>query len=57
MKIGNATGPYDIPIEVWKCLGEVWGIWIKRLFNKILMTKKMLDEWRSVVVPSVGLSI
>ena len=42
----------DIPIEAWKCLGEVGEIWLTRLFNKILMTKKMLDEWRrSVVVP------
>ena len=40
------------PIEAWKCLGEVGEIWLTRLFNKILMTKQMPDEWRkSVVVP------
>ena len=41
-----------ILIEAWKCFGEVEEIWLTRLFNKILMTKKMPDEWsRSVVVP------
>ena len=44
--------PDGIPIEAWKCLGEVEVIWLTRLFNKILLTKKMLDEWRrSNVVP------
>ena len=52
MKTGKATGSYDIPIEAWKCLGEVEELWLTRLLNKILMTKKMLDEWKiSVVVP------
>ena len=52
MKTGKATGPDDIPIEAWKCLGKVREIWLTRLFNTILMTKKMPDEWRrSVVVP------
>ena len=23
MKSGKAVGPDDIPVEVWKCLGEV----------------------------------
>ena len=45
MKIGNkTTGPNGILIEAWKCLGENGGIWLTRLFNKILMTKKMSDE-------------
>ena len=34
----------DIQIESWKCLGEVAGIWLTMLFNKILMAKKMPDE-------------
>ena len=52
MKTGKATGLDDIPIEAWKCLGEVRAIWLTRLFNEILITKKMPDEWRiSVVVP------
>ena len=52
MKTGKATGPDDIPIEAWKFLGKVGEVWLTRLFNKILMTKKMSDEWRrSIVVP------
>ena len=43
-KTGKAIGPDDIQIEAWKCLGENGGIWLTRLFNKILMTKKMSDE-------------
>ena len=52
MKTGKTTSPYDIPIEAWKCLEKVGGIWLSRLFNEILMIKKMPDERkRSVVVP------
>ena len=41
-----------LPIEAWKYLGEVEEIWLTRLFNKTLMTKSMLDEWRiSFVIP------
>eukprot|EP00268_Persea_americana_P011744 TRINITY_DN14945_c1_g1_i2.p1 TRINITY_DN14945_c1_g1~~TRINITY_DN14945_c1_g1_i2.p1 ORF type:complete len:106 (+),score=5.88 TRINITY_DN14945_c1_g1_i2:369-686(+) len=42
----------DISIESWKCLVGVGVFWLTRLFNKILMTKKMPDECkRSIVVP------
>ena len=51
MKAKKATSPDDIPIEAWKCLGEVGGIWLTGLLNMILMAKKMPGEWRSVVVP------
>ena len=44
MKTIKATGPNDIPIVAWKCLGKVEEIWITRLSNTILMTKKMLNE-------------
>ena len=39
MKTGKPMGPDNIPIETWKCLGEVGEIWLTRLFNKILMTE------------------
>lgn len=32
MKSGIALGPGDIPVEVWKCLGENAG---DRLFNLV----------------------
>ena len=52
MERNKAVGPDGIPIEIWKCLGD-WGIdWLTRLFNRILLTKKMPDEWRkSSLVP------
>ena len=36
MKTGKAVGPDDIPIEAWKCLGELVIDFLTRLFNKIL---------------------
>ena len=51
MKKGKSTEPYDILIEAWKCLGEIERNWLTRHFNKILMTNKMSDEWRSVAQP------
>ena len=43
MKSGRALGPDDIPIEAWKCLGVVVGSWSTKLFNKIIVTKKVPD--------------
>ena len=52
MKSGKAVGPDDIPVQVWKCLGEVAVGFLPRLFNSILETDKMPDKWRkSVLVP------
>ena len=48
----KAVGTDQIPIEVWKCLGEVGVNWLTTFFNNILHTGKMPEEWRSsVVVP------
>nr|CBL94163.1 putative RNA-directed DNA polymerase (Reverse transcriptase) [Malus domestica] len=52
MKHRKAVGPDDIPIEVWKVLGETGITWLIDLFNRILKTKKMPNEWRtSPLVP------
>jgi hypothetical protein len=51
MKGGKAMGPNGMPIEVWKCLGNIAIIWLTRLFNHIFRSNKMLDEWRSTLVP------
>ncbi|KAM1065762.1 hypothetical protein ACFX2B_021024 [Malus domestica] len=52
MKHRKAVGPDDIPIEVWKVLGETGITWLTDLFNRILKTKKMPNEWRtSTLVP------
>ncbi|KAK3551351.1 hypothetical protein QTP70_015027 [Hemibagrus guttatus] len=52
MKSGKAVGPDDIPVEVWKCLGEAAVEFLAGLFNRILESERMPEEWRrSVLVP------
>jgi len=46
MSTGKAVGPDNIPIEVWKSLGDRGIVWLTNLFNEITRTKKMPDEWR-----------
>ncbi|KAK3574844.1 hypothetical protein QTP86_018427, partial [Hemibagrus guttatus] len=46
MKSGKAVGPDDIPVEVWKCLGEAAVEFLTSLFNRVLESEKMLEEWR-----------
>ncbi|KAK3536474.1 hypothetical protein QTP86_013795, partial [Hemibagrus guttatus] len=36
MKSGKAVGPDDIPVEVWKCLGEAAVEFLVNLFNRVL---------------------
>ncbi|KAK3569308.1 hypothetical protein QTP86_026541, partial [Hemibagrus guttatus] len=46
MKSGN------IPVEVWKCLGEAAVEFLTSLFNRVLESERMPEEWRrSVLVP------
>ncbi|KAK3537905.1 hypothetical protein QTP70_024567 [Hemibagrus guttatus] len=52
MKSGKAVGPDDIPVEVWKCLGEAAVEFLTSLFNRVLESGRMPEEWRrSVLVP------
>ncbi|KAK3533407.1 hypothetical protein QTP70_019486, partial [Hemibagrus guttatus] len=52
MKSGKAVGPDDIPVEVWKCLGEAAVEFLASLFNRDLESERMPEEWRrSVLVP------
>ncbi|KAK3516912.1 hypothetical protein QTP70_028203, partial [Hemibagrus guttatus] len=52
MKSGKAFGPDDIPVEVWKCLGEAAVEFLTSLFNRVLESEGMPEEWRrSVLVP------
>ncbi|KAK3514994.1 hypothetical protein QTP70_003257 [Hemibagrus guttatus] len=52
MKGGKAVGPDDIPVEVWKCLGEAAVEFLTSLFNRVLESERMPEEWRrSVLVP------
>ena len=48
----KSLGPDQIPIEVWRCLGDEGERWLTILFNKILISAKMPKEWRlSKVIP------
>ncbi|KAK3572040.1 hypothetical protein QTP86_022268, partial [Hemibagrus guttatus] len=52
MKSGKAVGPDDIPVEVWKCLEEAAVEFLTSLFNRVLESERMPEEWRrSVLVP------
>ncbi|KAK3561878.1 hypothetical protein QTP86_017458 [Hemibagrus guttatus] len=52
MKSGKAVGSDDIPVEVWKCLGEAAVEFLASLFNRVLESERMPEEWRrSVFVP------
>ncbi|KAK3518433.1 hypothetical protein QTP70_000665 [Hemibagrus guttatus] len=46
MKSGKAVGPDNIPVEVWKCLGEAAVEFLTSLFNRVLESEKMPEEWR-----------
>ena len=50
MKSERTLGSDGIPIEAWKCLGDVSVSWLMDFFNKIIVTKKMLDEWRKSIL-------
>ncbi|KAK3574497.1 hypothetical protein QTP86_008387 [Hemibagrus guttatus] len=44
MKSGKAVGPDDIPVEVWKCLGEAAVEFLTSLFNRVLESERMPEE-------------
>ncbi|XP_070040700.1 uncharacterized protein [Nicotiana tomentosiformis] len=46
MSRGKATGPDEIPVEFWKCVGRAGLEWLTGLFNVIFKAKRMPDEWR-----------
>jgi len=45
MKSGKAVGPDNIPVEVWKSLGEEGVAWLMDFFNVIFRTARMPQEW------------
>jgi hypothetical protein len=44
MKEGKVMGPDEIPIEVWRSLGDIAIVWLTKLFNLIFRSNKMLDK-------------
>ena len=54
MKKDKAVGPDELPVEVWKCMGEMRITFLTRLFNRLLMGEQMPEEWRrSVLISSI----
>ena len=52
MKKGKAVGLDELPVEVWKCMGEIGIEFLTRLFNRLLVGEWMSEEWkRSVLIP------
>ena len=52
MKKCKAVGPDELPVEAWKCMGEMGIEFLTRLFNRLLMGEWMPEEWRmNVLIP------
>ena len=52
MKKGKAVAPDELPVEVWKCMGEMEIKFLTRLFNRLLVGEWMSKEWRrSALIP------
>ena len=51
MKNGKAVGPDDIPLEVWKCLGEIaLEILTELYYNRTMESERMPEEWRESIL-------
>lgn len=46
MSNSKAVGPKNIPIEVYKIIENRGIEWLTKLFNKIMRSKCMPEEWR-----------
>ena len=52
MKKAKAVGPYELPVKVWKCMEKMGIKFLTRQFNRLLMGKRMPEEWRTnVLIP------
>ena len=48
MKNGKATGPDNLPVEVWNSLGTAG---VKEALNKITDEENIPDIWRKILMP------
>lgn len=52
MKTNKASGPDEIPTEVWKHLGDQGVIWLYKLYNKLIQGGSIPNSWRnSFLIP------
>ena len=50
MRKSKAVGPDELPVEIWKCVGEIGIKFLTKLFNKLLVGERMPEEWRNVFI-------
>ena len=53
MKNGKAVGPDDIPVEVWKCLGEIALEFLTKLYTRTMESERMPEVWRDSILISI----
>ena len=53
MKNGKATGPDNLPVEVWTSLGRTGVNFLKEALNKITDEEKITDIWRKSILISI----
>ena len=53
MKKDKAVGLDELPVQVWKCIREMGIEFLTKLFNKLLVDKRMPEEWRRSVLISI----
>lgn len=52
MKNRKSVASDSLPIDMWKCIGNIGLKWLTKLFNKILSSQRMSDARRKgVIVP------
>ncbi|KAK6737614.1 hypothetical protein RB195_019991 [Necator americanus] len=49
MKSNKATGPDDMPADVWKLLGDRGSVWLVTLFNKIVAEGRTPEAYTTAV--------
>ena len=53
MQNGKAVGPDDMPMEVWKCLGENALEFLTKLYNRTMESERIPEEWRDSVLITI----
>ena len=53
MKKGKTFGPDELPVEVWKYMGEMRIKFLTRLFNRLLIGERIPEEWRRCVLITI----
>ncbi len=50
MNCGKAVGSNEIPVVVWKCLGQLGVVTLWKLFNRIMTTECIPPAWRKIIL-------